>query len=108
MRAAVAAAPQHSVAVVGSFHAAALLRKSILWSAPEPPETDKDGADKLITSLIPYSFAQLDQRSGYPAGIMDPVWQQTMLAATDPEMAGQLAAGLAVELCRHLRRDGHV
>src|SRR5262249_54828457 len=64
--------------------------------------------EKPTTSLIPYSFAQLDQRSGYPAGVMDPVWQQTMLAATDSEVATRLAADLAVELCRHLRREGHV
>ena len=64
--------------------------------------------DKPATSLIPYSFAQLDQRSGYPAGVMDPVWQQTMLAATDPEAANRLIADLAVELCRHLRSEGHV
>src|SRR5262249_18550429 len=64
--------------------------------------------EKPTTSLIPYSFAQLDQRSGYPAGIMDPVWQQIMLAAIDPQTANRLIADLAVELCRHLRREGHV
>ncbi len=36
MRAVVAAAPERSVAVVGSFHAAALLPEPILWSAPDP------------------------------------------------------------------------
>ena len=62
----------------------------------------------VATSLIPYSFPQLDQRSGYPAGVMDPVWQQTMLAAKDPNSANRLIADLAVELCRHLRSQGHV
>jgi Mg-chelatase subunit ChlD len=108
MRKAVAAAPSHSVAVVGSFHAAALLPEPILWSAPEPVENTKETDEKPATSLIPYSFAQLDQRSGYPAGVMDPVWQQTMLAATDPQTAHHLLADLAVELCRHLRNQGHV
>ena len=61
-----------------------------------------------VTSLIPYSFAQLDQRSGYPAGIMDPVWHQTMLTASNPDAANELVADLAVELCRHLRSAGHV
>lgn len=105
MRATIAAAPERSVAVVGAFHAAALLPKPILWS---PPETAGKHETKLTTSLIPYSFAQLDQRSGYPAGVMDPVWQQTMLAAKDAESANRLIADLAVELCRQLRRDGHV
>ncbi len=108
MRAAVAAAPKRSAAVVGSFHAAALLAEPVLWSAPEPAEAEYDSAAKPATSLIPYSFPQLDQRSGYPAGIMDPVWQQMMLAATDPGAADRLVADLAVELCRHLRREGHV
>ncbi len=108
MRDAVAAAPRKSVAVVGSFHAAALLPEPALWSAPIPGTNEERTPTKLATSLIPYSFAQLDQRSGYPAGVMDPVWQQAMLAATDPERANQLAADLAVELCRHLRGEGHV
>lgn len=108
MRATVVAAPKRSVAVVGSFHAAALLPEPILWSPPEAVESNKHVADKPATSLIPYSFAQLDQRSGYPAGVMDPVWQQTMLAAEDPETANGLIANLAVELCRHLRNEGHV
>ena len=42
-------------------------------------QTRKDPTKVAVTPLIPYSFAQLDQRSGYPAGVMDPVWQQTML-----------------------------
>ena len=108
MRAAVAAAPPRSVAVVGSFHAAALLPEPVLWSLPDPVATAGLTPTTLATSLIPYSFAQLDQRSGYPAGIMDPAWQQAMLGAADPEAAGQLAADLAVELCRRLRQDGHV
>ncbi|MHB1559926.1 MAG: DUF5682 family protein, partial [Isosphaeraceae bacterium] len=108
MREAVARAPERSVAVVGSFHAAALLPEPVLWSPPDPLATDEPSPINLATSLIPYSFAQLDQRSGYPAGIMDPAWQQAMLDAADPENASQLAADLAVELCRRLRQDGHV
>jgi hypothetical protein len=107
MRAAVAAAPRKSVGVVGSYHAAALLPEPILWSAPEPIGNDEPRVQP-VTSLIPYSFAQLDQRSGYPAGVMDPVWQQTMLGATDPGAVNRLIADLAVEFCRHLRNEGHV
>jgi hypothetical protein len=111
MRAAIAAAPGRSVALIGAFHAAALLPEPILWSAPEPGENQtpaKQQAGAPTTSLVPYSFAQLDQRSGYPAGIMDPVWQQTMLAASDPVAANRLVANMAVELCRQLRGAGHV
>lgn len=108
MRAAMASAPRGSVAVVGSFHAAALLPEPILWSAPDPTGIDDRPLEKSATSLIPYSFAQLDERSGYPAGVMDPVWHQTMLAASDPEAANRLIADLAVKLCRQLRKEGHV
>ncbi len=108
MRATVALAPPRSVAVIGSFHAAALLPEPILWSAPKPIEAALPAPDQITTSLIPYSFAQLDQRSGYPAGVMDPVWQQTMLAACDGETTNRLIADLAVSLCRHLRHAGHV
>ncbi len=108
MRDAVARAPGKSVAVVGSFHAAALLPEPVLWTPPDPGATAGLPPTNLATSLIPYSFAQLDQRSGYPAGILDPAWQQAMLGAADPDIASQLAADVAVELCRRLRQDGHV
>lgn len=107
MRSALAKAPKTSVAIVGAFHAAALLPEPMLWTQPEPLEIPHDHA-KPATSLVSYSFAQLDQRSGYPAGVMDPVWQQTMLQANSGESANQLLADLAVELCRHLRAEGHV
>src|SRR5262249_56484091 len=108
MRRTVATAPKRSVAVVGSFHAAALLPEPLLWSPPASGEPRKVVAAKPATSLIPYSFAQLDQRSGYPAGVMDPVWQQTMLAAEDAATVNRLLTDLAVALCRHLRDQGHV
>lgn len=106
MRAALAKAPKQSVAVIGSFHAAALLPEPALWQEPEPIPFET--TDAPVTSLVPYSFSQLDQRSGYPAGVLDPVWQQTMLAAADPGTANRLVADLAVELCRQLRAAGHV
>ncbi len=108
MRDAIVAAPKHSAAIVGSFHAAALLPDPILWSKPPPIKKPKKSPAEPTTSLVSYSFTQLDQRSGYPAGVMDPVWQQTMLAAESPLHANQLIAHLAVNLCRELRADGHV
>ncbi len=108
MRDAIAAAPKRSAAIIGAFHAAALLPEPIRWSKPNPIAKPKKPAVQPTTSLVSYSFAQLDQRSGYPAGVMDPVWQQTMLAAENPAHANQLIADLAVKLCRQLRREGHV
>jgi Mg-chelatase subunit ChlD len=108
MRNAIAAAPRNSVALVGSFHAAALLPDPVLWSEPVPNDTKESLNTKPVTSLIPYSFAQLDHRSGYPAGVKDPMWHQAMLSAATPESARHLIADLAVELCRRLRDGGHV
>ena len=67
-------------AVVGAFHAAALLPKPTLWMPPAPwPGQDGKQAE-LVSSLIPYAFELLDARSGYPAGIRDPQWQQRLWA----------------------------
>jgi hypothetical protein len=79
-----------------------VLPEPILWSTPDPAGSDEAPPQHLATSLIPYSFAQLDQRSGYPAGVLDPVWQQSMLAAADPGSANQRVADLAVELSLEL------
>ncbi len=111
MRRAITQVEGKSVAIVGSFHAGALLPQPLLWSEPEPISEENDAKTQetdITTSLIPYSFSQLDQRSGYPAGVMDPVWQQSMWQARSPEQAQQVMVKIAVELCRQLRASGHV
>ncbi|MCX2182746.1 VWA domain-containing protein [Streptomyces sp. SKN60] len=66
------------------------------------------GGSAAVTSLVPYSFDLLDSRSGYPAGIRDPLWQQAVLtAAGDPERIRVAAADAVTGLCRELRRAGH-
>ncbi|MEU4733414.1 DUF5682 family protein, partial [Streptomyces sp. NPDC023588] len=61
-----------------------------------------------VTSLVPYSFDLLDSRSGYPAGIRDPLWQQAVLeAAGDPGRVREAASVALTRLCRELRRAGH-
>ncbi|WP_234332119.1 DUF5682 family protein [Streptomyces sp. NRRL S-87] len=61
-----------------------------------------------VTSLVPYSFDLLDSRSGYPAGIRDPLWQQAVLrAAGDPERIHGAAARVVTAVCRELRAAGH-
>ena len=88
-------------AVVGSFHAAALL-------APEPGPLDAvDGSD-VVGCLVRYTFAQLDSRSGYPAGIRDPGWQQVVLASElAPGSLRDEATRLITEITRRLRAAGH-
>ncbi|WP_374206665.1 DUF5682 family protein [Streptomyces sp. MUM 136J] len=75
-------------------------------SAPEPRSADASGG--AVTSLVPYTFGLLDSRSGYPAGIRDPRWQQAVFgAAGDPERVRDAAARAITDLCRELRSAGH-
>ncbi|WP_405095285.1 vWA domain-containing protein [Micromonospora sp. NBC_01412] len=72
-----------------------------------PAATDCGGGT-AITSLVPYAFDLLDSRSGYPAGIRDPRWQQSVFtAAGDPERIRAAAARAVTDLCRELRSAGH-
>ncbi|MET8976744.1 DUF5682 family protein [Streptomyces sp. NPDC004539] len=61
-----------------------------------------------ITSLIPYTYALLDERSGYPAGIRDPEWQHRVLAAGgEPAVLEEALVRASVEVCAALRESGH-
>ncbi|MEU4782045.1 DUF5682 family protein [Micromonospora sp. NPDC023633] len=116
-------------AVVGAFHAPALLATPPTadvdaTAAPTRPGTapadpvrsvttppgpaGTDGGGTAVTSLVPYAFDLLDSRSGYPAGIRDPRWQQSVYtAAGDPERIRAAAARAVTDLCRELRAAGH-
>ncbi|WP_406119986.1 vWA domain-containing protein [Streptomyces sp. NBC_00989] len=62
----------------------------------------------VVTSLVPYAFDLLDSRSGYPAGIRDPRWQQAVFsAAGDPDLLYDAAARAITGVCRELRAAGH-
>lgn len=72
------------------------------------PGTAEGGSGGPVTSFVPYSFDLLDSRSGYPAGIRDPLWQQAVLeAAGDPRRLREAASAAVVGICRELRRAGH-
>jgi Mg-chelatase subunit ChlD len=125
MRECIAAGSQHCAAIVGAYHAAALLPDPQLWSPPEPIEDNE--ITELTTALIPYSFEQLDERSGYPAGIRDPLWHQRVFEAggnsnrnksrkTKATNADNTAAledidyatsDFVVSICREMRDAGH-
>ncbi|GGS13499.1 hypothetical protein GCM10010269_61010 [Streptomyces humidus] len=61
-----------------------------------------------VTSLIPYAYHLLDERSGYPAGIRDPEWQDMVLrAAGDPAALEEALTRSAVRVCAELRGLGH-
>ncbi|PBC70748.1 VWA domain containing CoxE-like protein [Streptomyces sp. TLI_235] len=108
--AAAAAGGRRVAAVVGAFHGPALTGAeqgpAEETPAGEAPEAPAEGGP--VTSLVPYTFDLLDARSGYPAGIRDPRWQQAVLTAQgDPEQVQQAAARAITEICRELRRNGH-
>ncbi|MFJ5925571.1 DUF5682 family protein [Kitasatospora sp. NPDC092948] len=108
-------------AVIGAFHAPALLdglprdgdpTDGELAQVPEAGSTSPGAApaapEAYVVSLVPYTYPLLDARSGYPAGIRDPEWQHTVLTAAGD--ADRLAAELvrvAVRICEALRGHGH-
>ncbi|MER7134691.1 DUF5682 family protein, partial [Streptosporangium saharense] len=102
-------------AVVGAFHAPALLlaEETAEETGEETTEepTARDPAPGTVpeaTSLVPYAFDLLDSRSGYPAGIRDPRWQQEVFTAGgDPERVRDAAARAITGVCRRLREAGH-
>ncbi|MFD8809470.1 DUF5682 family protein, partial [Streptomyces sp. NPDC059597] len=100
--AAAAAGGRRAAVVVGAFHAPALLAPAE-GTGVQPPS-----ATTWTTSLIPYTYALLDERSGYPAGIRDPEWQHLVLdAAGDPSALTDALTGAAVRICAELRALGH-
>ncbi|MGW5348691.1 DUF5682 family protein, partial [Streptomyces sp. NPDC004050] len=115
--AAAAAGGRRVAAVIGAFHAPALLDSGS--GADDRAAGDgagraagavagAGGAGAAVTSFVPYSFDLLDSRSGYPAGIRDPLWQQAVLeAGGDPERVRTAASAAITGLCRELRRAGH-
>jgi Mg-chelatase subunit ChlD len=133
MREGIASGSDHCVAIVGAYHASALLPDPLLWSPPEIADAGDDV--ELTTALIPYSFEQLDERSGYPAGIRDPLWHQRVFdaggnshkstasdktrkrtrkkASPQPDQAAVLedidlaTSDFIVSICREMRAAGH-
>ncbi|MEV7771037.1 DUF5682 family protein [Kitasatospora sp. NPDC086791] len=98
-----AAGGRRVAAVVGAFHAPALLDGPT--AGEEPPHPDDPGH---VLSLIPYTYPLLDARSGYPAGIRDPEWQHTVLdAGGDPDRLAEALTTTAVRICAALRAQDH-
>ncbi|MFE0450749.1 DUF5682 family protein [Streptomyces sp. NPDC058914] len=91
--------------VVGAFHAPALVGRQAEEDAEASPSVSRP---PWTTSLIPYTYTLLDERSGYPAGIRDPEWQDMVLrAAGDPAALEESLTRAAVRICAELRELGH-
>ncbi|MEU5198050.1 DUF5682 family protein [Streptomyces scabiei] len=119
-----AAGGRRVAAVIGAFHAPALTDGSAGGpaeggsGAPVTRSGDAPGRARatglvaehpsVVTSLVPYAFDLLDSRSGYPAGIRDPRWQQAVFTAGgDPGLLRGAAARAITDVCRELRAAGH-
>ncbi|MFF5209611.1 DUF5682 family protein [Streptosporangium sp. NPDC000396] len=101
-----AAGGRRTAAVVGAFHAPALVDPPACGNGASVPSGE--GAPPSATSLVPYAFDLLDSRSGYPSGIRDPRWQQAVFTAGgDPGKIRDAAARAITDLCRELRGAGH-
>ena len=111
MRESIRNSSPHCAAVIGAFHAGALIGEVVEREA----ENDRRLLAELPrsshgvgVSLVPYSFEQLDERSGYPAGVLDPVWHQQVVMAGSAEAMDKSASEIVVAICRQMRRRGHV
>ncbi|MFF5703478.1 DUF5682 family protein [Streptomyces sp. NPDC012794] len=110
MRGVLAGFPGRRVAaVIGAFHAPALVPGAGGEAVAVPgPDTAGAADGGVVTSFVAYSHDLLDSRSGYPAGIRDPLWQQAVFeAGGDPVRLREAAAAAVTGLCRELRRAGH-
>ncbi|ARE78693.1 hypothetical protein B6R96_01995 [Streptomyces sp. Sge12] len=82
--------------------------KNASGAGASPAVPGPRGGGTAVTSFVPYSFDLLDSRSGYPAGIRDPRWQQAVLeAGGDPARVRDAASVAVTGICRELRRAGH-
>ncbi|MFD8293878.1 DUF5682 family protein [Streptomyces lavendulae] len=108
---AAAAGGRRVAAVIGAFHAPALTgcRSAADPAAGAVAEGEPQGpTEEVVTSFVAYSHDLLDSRSGYPAGIRDPLWQQAVLeAGGDPGRLREAASVAVTGVCRELRRAGH-
>ncbi len=95
-------------AVVGAFHANALLAEPVLEAPPGALEDHVEYTDR-IGALVPYDFELLDSRSGYPAGIRDPsLVQRAFEAFSAGETLDVALTPMLVDIAHDLRRRGHV
>ncbi|MEV6965083.1 DUF5682 family protein [Hamadaea sp. NPDC051192] len=107
MRGHIAGTPGRIAVVVGAFHAPALLDGPALTESGPVTGVGTNPAEGSVISLVPYTFDLLDARSGYPAGIRDPRWQQAVHACgATPDGVRAAAHGFAVEITRDLRTHG--
>lgn len=96
-------------AVTGAWHSAALTARRVADAAADDATLLAEWTcGEATASLVPYSHALLDSRSGYPSGIRDPRWQRTVLVhGGDPADFEKAVAGLLTQMAAGIRAAGH-
>jgi Family of unknown function (DUF5682)/VWA domain containing CoxE-like protein len=97
---------QRVVAVVGAYHACALIESAS--ASDDTAALDDTLPEPIRGSLVPYRYDLFDSRSGYPAGIRDPEWQQAIVACGGEAAAiDAFASEVIVSLASTMRADRH-
>ena len=96
-------------AVTGAWHSPALTAPHIARTIADDRETlDRWVVGEGTSSLVAYAQPLLDSRSGYPSGIRDPQWQQTVLTyGHDAVQFERAVAGMLTEIGVGIRTKGH-
>lgn len=96
-------------AVTGAWHSPALTARHIAQTKTVDKETlDRWVVGEGTSSLVAYAQPLLDSRSGYPSGIRDPQWQQTVLThGHDAVQFERAVAGMLTEIGAGIRMKGH-
>ena len=97
MRSCLAEVPEATLVVVGSFHCLGLLSGAAAGPAALRP---------IVSSLVRYSFEQLDSRSGYASGIRDPQWRQGIWACETADEVVDFTRGIITDIARMCRAAG--
>ena len=110
MRERLRTAPKKSAVIVGAFHASALASESLLFDGTRAERlrvsTMRSDA-KVSVSMIPYQNELFDLRSGYPAGVRDPRFQQEMFEALCAGTSEEVVPKAIADITRAMREQGH-
>lgn len=96
-------------AVTGAWHSPALTARHVAQTAA----SDKESLNRWVfgegtSSLVAYAQPLLDSRSGYPSGIRDPRWQQTVLTyGSNAAQFERAVAEILTEIGAGIRAKGH-
>ncbi|HHV22828.1 MAG TPA: VWA domain-containing protein, partial [Propionibacterium sp.] len=94
-------------AVTGAWHSPALAGDPAVSAETDAALLAGWTTVEATSCLVPWTNAQLDSRSGYPAGIRDPLWQtEVLLHGGDPAALADRATALLTRMAAGVRAQG--